>query len=570
MRQLRRLAVAILLVIPTGIVPSAAATSTPLEHPLSPTDWEAPLVNPPDGTNAVGIQGVLDDDPLGLVPKLPFVQRYSLDTDHFEVWLCGNTGYTMNQAIADLESAMVAYYDAISGGRYNIEFSAGGTIPDDPQCLSGFQGQNPEYSPAGSPEGILILDSVTGGGYASPGIICTEQGNCDWIGSTFPDNGRYAVVGANTLSSFPSVSAHEIGHTLQWPHSNSGQSEYDNPIDLMSGNTTLGGWTEPKPYGSLAFNRYQSGWIDPSDVVIAGGGYQEATLQPFDHSGTQMIAVLTATDGVFYTLGARTSSPFDPIPAAWEGVSVYEVDHACPSFGYPCPGIYRDQTQEPPSPDGVAHVLQPGEGLTLEGIEIEVIGRSGSGFVVAIGDPNNTLPFIDIAASQFATDIVWLAGEDITKGCNPPSNSRYCPASTVTRGEMAAFLVRALNLTDDGPGNQFTDDDGSVFEDDIARLAAAGITKGCNPPANTRFCPNDRVTRQQMAAFLVRAYNLTDDGGGNQFTDDDGSVFEGDIARLAAAGITRGCNPPANTEFCPHSAVTREQMAAFLHRASSG
>ncbi len=54
------------------------------------------------------------------------------------------------------------------------------------------------------------------------------------------------------------------------------------------------------------------------------------------------------------------------------------------------------------------------------------------------------------------------------------------------------------------PGSVFVDDDGSVFEADIERLAAAGITKGCNPPVNDRFCPNDPVTRGQMAAFLVR------------------------------------------------------------------
>ena len=73
-----------------------------------------------------------------------------------------------------------------------------------------------------------------------------------------------------------------------------------------------------------------------------------------------------------------------------------------------------------------------------------------------------------------------------------------------------------------------------------------------------------------MAAFLVRALGLTEDGGGNYFVDDDGSAFEDDIAKLAAAGITRGCNPPDNDEFCPTSPVTREQMAAFLNRATSG
>jgi hypothetical protein len=70
---------------------------------------------------------------------------------------------------------------------------------------------------------------------------------------------------------------------------------------------------------------------------------------------------------------------------------------------------------------------------------------------------------------------------------------------------MAAFLVRALALTDDGGGNTFTDDNGSIFENDIAKLATAGITQGCNPPDNTMFCPNDFVTRGQMAAFIHRA-----------------------------------------------------------------
>jgi hypothetical protein len=51
----------------------------------------------------------------------------------------------------------------------------------------------------------------------------------------------------------------------------------------------------------------------------------------------------------------------------------------------------------------------------------------------------------------------------------------------------------------------FEDDDGSIFEDDIEWLAATGVTKGCNPPDNTQFCPNDFVTRGQMAAFLERA-----------------------------------------------------------------
>lgn len=116
------------------------------------------------------------------------------------------------------------------------------------------------------------------------------------------------------------------------------------------------------------------------------------------------------------------------------------------------------------------------------------------------------------------------------------------------------------------PVGVFTDDDHSVFESDIAWLARSGITKGC---AAARFCPDDRVTRGQMAAFLHRALGgiVSPSGTPPSFVDTSDSLFAEDIEWLAATGITRGCNPPQNTRFCPDSSVTRGQMAAFLHRA---
>ncbi len=113
----------------------------------------------------------------------------------------------------------------------------------------------------------------------------------------------------------------------------------------------------------------------------------------------------------------------------------------------------------------------------------------------------------------------------------------------------------------------FVDDNGSVFEDSIDWLAVERITMGCNPPVNDRFCPRDPVTRGEMAAFLVRAMGYVDDGGGDLFVDDDANVFEGAIDRLGAAGVTEGCNPPTNDRFCPDDPVTRGQLAAFLKRA---
>jgi hypothetical protein len=178
-----------------------------------------------------------------------------------------------------------------------------------------------------------------------------------------------------------------------------------------------------------------------------------------------------------------------------------------------------------------------------------------------------TPPFRDDDGSVFESDIVWLSAAGITEGCNPPTNDRFCPDEPVTRGQMAAFLARALALPSSS-GNTFGDDDGSVFESAIESLADAGITKGCNPPANDRFCPGQSVTRGEMAAFLARAFGLPP-AAGDPFTDDNGSVFESAIESIAAAGITKGCNPPTNDRFCPGESVTRGQMAAFLHRAET-
>ncbi len=176
--------------------------------------------------------------------------------------------------------------------------------------------------------------------------------------------------------------------------------------------------------------------------------------------------------------------------------------------------------------------------------------------------------FIDVAGNVHEGFIYALAAEAITLGCNPPYGDRYCPGDPVTRGQMAAFLNRALALLA-SIRDLFSDDDNSIFEDDINRLGAAGITKGCNPPTNTWFCPDDPVSRGQMAAFLVRAYGYGPSGDPDRFSDDDGSIFEDEINRLAAAGITKGCNPPANTRFCPDSPVQRDQMASFLGRAEA-
>jgi lysozyme len=171
------------------------------------------------------------------------------------------------------------------------------------------------------------------------------------------------------------------------------------------------------------------------------------------------------------------------------------------------------------------------------------------------GQPLPAPPFTDISSSTFEDDIAWLYHSGITTGC---SSTKFCPGGTVTRGQMASFLARALKLPDTTK-DYFRDDDGSTHEANINRLAKAGLTTGCSA---TRYCPGNSVTRGQLATFLARVLDLSATSN-DYFVDDDSSTHESNINRIARAGLTSGCD---TDRYCPTSVLTRGQMAAFLHR----
>jgi hypothetical protein len=77
----------------------------------------------------------------------------------------------------------------------------------------------------------------------------------------------------------------------------------------------------------------------------------------------------------------------------------------------------------------------------------------------------------------------------------------YRPAAPVTRGQMAAFVARAEQLTPGGV-TTFCDTVGHTFDGEIRAVADAGIAAGF---PDCCYRPNQAVTRGQMATFIVRA-----------------------------------------------------------------
>jgi hypothetical protein len=135
----------------------------------------------------------------------------------------------------------------------------------------------------------------------------------------------------------------------------------------------------------------------------------------------------------------------------------------------------------------------------------------------------------------------------------------FCPNDRVTRAEMATWLARAFELPAT-TNDYFSDDETSPNEADINRLAAAGLTSGCGSGI---YCPTRFASRAELATFIVRAMGLPRTST-DYFTDDETSVHEANINALAEAGIASGCGAGL---YCPTAAVLRAPIAAFLHRA---
>ena len=187
---------------------------------------------------------------------------------------------------------------------------------------------------------------------------------------------------------------------------------------------------------------------------------------------------------------------------------------------------------------------------------------------------NEKCSFVDVPPGYWAEDaICTIYDEGITTGCSK-NPLKYCPKTDVTRAQMAAFIVRAVegepNANYCDTGSPFSDvPQGSVFCKYIKRLSELGITKGCG---GGNYCPKTTVNREQMAAFLVRAVDVEPPAdycaAGSPFSDvPQGSLFCKYIKKLSELGITKGCG---GGNYCPKDPVKRDQMAVFLGRAFLG
>jgi putative cell wall-binding protein len=182
--------------------------------------------------------------------------------------------------------------------------------------------------------------------------------------------------------------------------------------------------------------------------------------------------------------------------------------------------------------------------------------------------PSDRVPpsgFTDIQGGTHERAISCVAWWEIAKGV---SQTSYAPGRAVTRDQMAAFIAQAILASGgslpSGGSHNFTDISGNVHEGSIRRLAAAGVVSGF---PDGSYNPKQPISRQQMATFLVNAYNYRAgtslSSPHNYFDDISGSVHRSSINAAAHAAFTAGTTPLV---YNPSGTVRRDQMASFIAR----
>ena len=172
------------------------------------------------------------------------------------------------------------------------------------------------------------------------------------------------------------------------------------------------------------------------------------------------------------------------------------------------------------------------------------------------------------APAEFTAALEALESEGVLEdtGCG---DGQFCPDGSIPRWEAAVWLVRVLDGADPAEGltSRFTDVDATVWwAPHTERLAQLEIANGCaTDPA--RFCPQDPVSRAEMAALLAQAFDA-ESASPAGFGDTGGHSAADDIDAVHAAGIVAGCSTDPLL-YCPDRDATRAEMAGAVHAADT-
>jgi hypothetical protein len=310
---------------------------------------------------------------------------------------------------------------------------------------------------------------------------------------------------------------------------------------------------DPPAGGGLAFSPALC--VDDADVGggMWAGAYGVSQIYA-DYPATNYDLIIT-THEIGHNAGSPHTHCYDP-----------PID-TCYSGEQDC---YEGATELPPGGGTImsyCHTLPGGiDNINLvfhprcitETILPYVQGRNCTTAVATFPDVPVTNPFFHYVQTIFQLGI--------TGGC---AGGNYCPGGPVTRAQMAVFLLKAKYGAAHTPPaciGTFTDVPcTNPFAPWIEELATLGITSGCGFQL---YCPGNTVTRKQMAPFLLKTLygaSHVPPACTGIFTDVAcaANPFAPFIEELYGLGITGGC-VTSPLQYCPENSNTRAQMAVFL------
>jgi hypothetical protein len=200
---------------------------------------------------------------------------------------------------------------------------------------------------------------------------------------------------------------------------------------------------------------------------------------------------------------------------------------------------------------------------------LEVSNADGVASTTPVTVKVRAFTFSDVPPTYWVWSFIenlWTHGIPTTCGISP---LQFCPDNPMTRGDMAIFLLRAKEGGTYLPPPCTTPAFADVPCSDplapwINELVRRGVTAGCG---GGNYCPNNPVTRDQMAVFLILTAQGADANPDRTcppapFDDVPCSTpFYPWVKELVRLGVTAGCG---GSNYCPQSTVTRAQMSVFL------
>jgi hypothetical protein len=457
-------------------------------------------------------------------------------------------------------------WDQLDGPTLRIHTRTSGSAgyPDDLAIATMFNDVVSIYGLNGSLTPIIDSDGITASDHASfwsrgyPAVLAIEDDQDDFNQYYHTINDKREYLDMGYMTAYIKASLGTVAH-LAVPSS----------APCQQNMSALGIDVDTHPASGGASNL--NGLLEPGERVVLSPTWH----YPDGCSPKQVIGTLTAFTGpTGFTLTI-------PDESATYGFMMPGEETDCWSEGGNC---YETGAL----PQG----QRPATHIDLVATEDLTTNRTAA-WTIHLGNS-----FTDVPPSRWGYSFIeTLLHNDITAGCG---TSTYCPDSSISRWEMAAFLAKAMTAgpvpySGEVPGmgnyNCVAGPQGtSVFADVLPAdpgcrfihyIAAAQVTVGC---AADKYCPNEPVDRWQMAIFISAALvgrsavpfagTVPGTGDYNCVAGEDGMSLFADVAAddggcrfvhyLAAAGITAGCG---DGNYCPDRVLGRDEMAVFITKA---